>query len=160
MNMLNAAWPFVAGVLLCEGVGVVAAVATQSSVRTWYPTLAKPFFTPPDWLFAPVWIVLYAAMGVAAALVWRADASGRAVRVALLVFAAQLLLNGAWSVVFFGARSPAGGLVVIAVLWPAVAATMRLFFPMRPLAGWLLAPYLAWVTYALALNAAVWWMNG
>ena len=132
MQKLVAAWPFVAGILLCEGVGVVAAVATQQSVQTWYPTLEKPFFTPPDGLFAPVWVVLYAAMGVSAALVWSAGADRRAVHVALLVFAGQLVLNGAWSVVFFGARS---------------------------IAGWLLAPYLAWVTYALALNAAVWWMN-
>jgi tryptophan-rich sensory protein len=159
MQKLVAAWPFVAGILLCEGVGVVAAVATQQSVQTWYPTLEKPFFTPPDGLFAPVWIVLYAAMGVSAALVWSAGADRRAVHVALVVFAGQLVLNGAWSVVFFGARSIAGGLVVIALLWLAVAATMRLFFPLRPIAGWLLAPYLAWVTYALALNAAVWWMN-
>ena len=160
MNMLNAAWPFVAGVLLCESVGVVAAVATQSSVRTWYPTLAKPFFTPPDWLFAPVWIVLYAAMGVAAALVWQAGSEQPRVQTALWVFAVQLLLNGAWSVVFFGMRSVTGGLVVIALLFAALAATAWLFFPIRAAAGWLLAPYLVWVTYATALNATVWWMNG
>ncbi|PSR00635.1 MAG: TspO protein [Bacteroidetes bacterium QS_9_68_14] len=159
MNLLKAAWPFVAGVLLCEGVGVVAAVVTQRSVQTWYPALEKPFFTPPDWLFAPVWIVLYAAMGVAAALVWREGSEQRAVQVALGIFAAQLLLNGAWSVVFFGMRSLGGGLVVIAALWGTLAATAWLFFPLRAAAGWLLIPYLAWVTYAVALNAAIWGMN-
>ena len=159
MDVLKAAWPYVAGILLCEGVGVVAAVATQSSVETWYPTLAKPFFTPPDWLFAPVWIALYAMMGVAAALVWREGLGARGVQVALALFAAQLALNGAWSLVFFGARSITGGLVVIVLLWIALAATMRAFFPLRPAAGWLLVPYLAWVTYALALNAAIWRLN-
>lgn len=159
MNALKAAWPFVTSILLCEGVGVVAAVATQESVQTWYPALEKPFFTPPDWLFAPVWIVLYAAMGVAAALVWREGAGQPRVQGALGIFAVQLLLNGAWSVVFFGARSPAGGLVVIVALWSALAATTWFFFPLRAAAGWLLVPYLAWVTYAVALNAAIWGMN-
>jgi tryptophan-rich sensory protein len=157
--MLKSAIPFVVGILVCEAVGVVAAVATQASVQTWYPTLAKPFFTPPDWLFAPVWIVLYAMMGVAAAFVWRLGTGERGVQVALAVFVAQLVLNAAWSLVFFGARSITGGLVVIAVLWLALAATAWLFFGLRPLAGWLLVPYLAWVSYALALNAALWRLN-
>ena len=157
--MLRSALPFAVAVLLCEAVGVMAAVATQSSVQTWYPTLEKPFFTPPDALFAPVWIVLYALMGVAAALVWQQGTSQRAVQIALVLFAGQLVLNGAWSFVFFGARSIAGGLVVIGLLWLVLAATVWVFFPLRAAAGWLMVPYLAWVTYALALNAAIWQLN-
>lgn len=156
MDSLKAVWPFALGILLCEGVGVIAAVATQSSVQTWYPTLQKPWFTPPNWLFAPVWIVLYAAMGVAVALVWRL---GAGVQGALVLFALQLGLNAGWSVVFFGMRSIGGGLVVIALLWCAVAATMRAFFLLRPAAGWLLVPYLAWVSYAAALNIGLWRLN-
>lgn len=146
------------GVLLCEGVGVLAAWATQTSVTTWYPTLVKPVFTPPDWLFAPVWTVLYAAMGVAAALIWRAGHT-RAVRRALILFAVQLLLNGGWSFAFFWARSSGIGLLVIVLLWIVLAVTLRAFFRLRAVAGWLLVPYLAWVTYALALNLGIWVLN-
>jgi tryptophan-rich sensory protein len=146
------------GVLLCEGVGLLAAWATQTSVTTWYPTLAKPVFTPPDWLFAPVWTILYAAMGVAAALIWRAGRTS-AVRRALVLFGVQLLLNGGWSFAFFWARSPGIGLLVIVLLWGVLAATLRAFFRLRAVAGWLLVPYLAWVTYALALNLGIWGLN-
>ena len=146
------------GVLLCEGVGLLAAWATQTSVTTWYPTLAKPVFTPPDWLFAPVWTILYAVMGVAAALIWRAGRTS-AVRHALLLFGVQLLLNGGWSFAFFWARSPGWGLLVIVALWAVLAGTLWAFFRLRAVAGWLLLPYLAWVTYALALNLGIWILN-
>jgi len=146
-------------ILLCEAVGLVAAWATQTSVTTWYPTLAKPGFTPPNWLFAPVWTLLYAMMGVAAFLVWRCGAHRRRVRAALVAFGAQLALNAGWSFAFFGARSPVLGLVVIVLLWGLLAWTIDRFFRVRPVAGWLLVPYLLWVTYALALNAAIWRLN-
>jgi tryptophan-rich sensory protein len=147
-------------VLLCEGVGALAAWATQTSVTTWYPTLTKPFFTPPDWVFAPVWTILYAVMGVAAVLVWRADrADPAAVRTALGLFGAQLVLNGGWSLAFFWARSPAWGLLVIGALWGTLAWTTERFFRIRPVAGGLLVPYLLWVSYAAALNGAIWLLN-
>jgi tryptophan-rich sensory protein len=146
-------------IVLCEAVGLLAGWATQTSVTTWYPTLAKPGFTPPDWVFAPAWTLLYALMGLAAFLVWqRGPQRGRA-RTALVAFGGQLALNAGWSFAFFGARSPSLGLVVILGLWAALAWTMVLFFRVRPAAGWLLVPYLAWVTYALALNAAIWHLN-
>jgi tryptophan-rich sensory protein len=146
-------------ILLCEGVGLLAAWGTRTSVATWYPTLTKPFFTPPDWLFAPVWTVLYAMMGVAAVLVWWRRSEDRASQNALVLFGVQLLLNGAWSFAFFGARSPILGLVVILALWGAVAGTTERFFRIRAGAGWLLVPYLLWVTYAAALNLGVWLLN-
>ncbi|MFB6247805.1 MAG: TspO/MBR family protein [Salinibacter sp.] len=149
-----------AAVLICEGVGLLAAWATQTSVATWYPTLTKPSFTPPNWVFAPVWTILYAMMGVAAALVWRADRADRAaVRRALGLFGVQLLLNGGWSVAFFWARSPTWGLLVIAGLWGVLARTTERFFRIRPAAGALLVPYLLWVSYAAALNGAIWLLN-
>jgi tryptophan-rich sensory protein len=147
------------GILVCEGVGLLAAWATQTSVSTWYPTLTKPAFTPPDWLFAPVWTILYALMGIAATLVWRVADREAAVRGALIWFSVQLVLNGAWSVAFFWARSPAAGLVVIVALWGALAGTLRRFWGLRRAAGALLGPYLLWVTYALALNTGVWLLN-
>jgi len=145
-------------VLLCEGVGLLAAWATQTSVTTWYLTLAKPAFTPPDWLFAPVWTVLYAMMGIAAVLV-RRSGPGRGRRGALVLFGVQLVMNGAWSFAFFWARSPAaGGLVIVALLGVLAWTTVR-FFRVRALAGWLLTPYLLWVAYATALNGAIWLLN-
>jgi len=146
-------------IVLCEAVGLLAGWATQTSVTTWYPTLAKPGFTPPDWVFAPAWTLLYALMGLAAFLVWRRGPQRRRVRTALVAFGGQLALNAGWSFAFFGARSPSLGLVVILGLWAALAWTMARFFRVRPAAGWLLVPYLAWVTYALALNAAIWHLN-
>lgn len=146
-------------VALCEIVGGLAAWVTQTSVTTWYPTLAKPSFTPPDWLFAPVWTVLYAMMGIAAVLVWWRRSEDSTSRGALLLFVTQLVLNGAWSFAFFGARSPTLGLVVIVALWGVLARTAERFFRVRAAAGWLLVPYLLWVTYAGALNLGIWVLN-
>ena len=146
-------------VLLCEAVGLLAGWITQTSVTTWYPTLVKQSFTPPGWVFAPVWTVLYALMGIAAFLVWRRGLRRARVRRALMAFGAQLLLNGGWSFAFFGARSSGLGLIVILLLWGALAWTVDRFFRLHRVAGWLLVPYLAWVTYALVLNASIWGMN-
>jgi len=146
-------------VLFCEAVGLVAAWVTQTSVTTWYPTLTKPSFTPPNWLFAAVWTILYARMGVAAFLVWRRASAGAARRGALRLFGSQLRLNGAWTFAFFGAQSPALGLIVILALWGALAWTTKRFFRIRTTAGWLLVPYLLWVTYAVALNLGIWLLN-
>lgn len=151
--------PIIVAILVCEGVGLLAAWATQTAVTTWYPTLVKPSFTPPNWLFGPVWTILYAMMGVAAALVWGTKNRPSAVRRGLFLFGVQLVLNGAWSFAFFWARSPEVGLGVILVLWGALAGTVRQFFRVRTAAGWLLVPYLLWVSYAVALNGGVWWLN-
>lgn len=140
----------------CELVGAGAGWATRTSVETWYPTLAKPWFTPPDWVFAPTWIVLYAMMGVAAALVWRADHRRRG---ALAAFGIQLALNLTWTIVFFGFHSITGGLLVIVLLWIAIAVTMERFGRIRPVAAGLLVPYLIWVSYAAVLNVALVGLN-
>jgi tryptophan-rich sensory protein len=146
-------------VLGCEAVGLVAGWVTQTSVTTWYPTLVKPSFTPPNWLFAPAWTLLYALMGVAAFLVWRVWTDDTASQKALVLFGLQLVLNGAWSFAFFGAQSPMLGLIVITALWGVLAWTTERFFRIRRAAGALLVPYLAWVSYAWALNAGIWWLN-
>lgn len=158
-DTLTTAGQVIAAILLCEAVGILAAVATQSSVTTWYPTLTKPGFTPPNWLFGPVWTTLYAMMGVAAVLVWWQRSDDTTSQQALVLFVVQLLLNGGWSFAFFGARSPTLGLVVIAVLWIVLAWTTERFFRIRAAAGWLLVPYLLWVTYAGALNLRIWMLN-
>jgi len=158
-NRLRAWLQMLGAVVLCEAVGLLAAWGTQTSVTTWYPTLTKPGFTPPNWLFAPVWTVLYAMMGVAAVLVWWRRSDDPTSLSALVLFAVQLILNGAWSFAFFGARSPTLGLVVIVALWGTLAWTTEHFFRVRAAAGWLLVPYLLWVTYAGALNLAIWILN-
>jgi tryptophan-rich sensory protein len=155
----RAAGQVAAAILLCEAVGLLAAWPTQAAVATWYPTLTKPSFTPPDWLFAPVWTTLYAMMGIAAVLVWWRRTEDATSQGALVLFGVQLVLNGAWSFAFFGARSPSLGLVVIVALWGALAWTTERFFRVRPAAGGLLVPYLLWVTYAAALNLGIWVLN-
>ena len=144
--------------LVCQGVGALAGYATQCPVQTWYPTLEKPFFTPPNWLFAPVWITLYAMMAVAWFLVLRTGWTDT-VRTASAVFVLQLVLNGAWSFVFFGMQSIVGGLIVIIALLLAIRWTLKQFYPINSWAAFLLLPYLAWVMYATLLNGALWMTN-
>ena len=148
-----------AGFLLaCFAVAGAAGAVTADSVATWYSTLNKPAFTPPDGVFAPVWTALYAAMAVAGWRVWRkvGFAGGRT---ALGLFAVQLLLNGAWSFLFFGAHRIGAALVEIVVLWLVIAATTIAFWRIDRIAGFLFFPYLLWVGYATALNAGIWLAN-
>lgn len=136
----------------------IGALLTSGSVRDWYPSLAKPSWTPPAWLFGPVWTLLYFMMGVAAWRVWRRDGIRRA-RLPLGAFALQLAFNAAWSGIFFGLRAPALAFVEIVVLWLLIAATTLLFSARDRLATVLMVPYLVWVSFAAALNGAIAWMN-
>jgi tryptophan-rich sensory protein len=140
-------------------VGGLSGYATSAGVAAWYPSLVKPSFNPPAWVFGPVWTALYLMMGVAAFLVWRRGLGAEGVRAALLLFAVQLALNGAWSLLFFGLRSPAWALVDIVALWLAIGGTAWLFWRVLPAAGLLLLPYWAWVSFAAVLNAAIWSLN-
>jgi tryptophan-rich sensory protein len=124
----------------------------------WYPQLTKPGFTPPSWVFAPVWTTLYLLMAVAAWLLWRRRARPGA-KAALTLFLVQLVLNALWSGLFFGLRNPLAGLIDLAALWLALSATIVLFARVRVLAAGLLIPYWAWVTFAGALNAQIWRLN-
>jgi benzodiazapine receptor len=123
---------------------------------TWYEGLSKPNWTPPNWLFAPVWTILYVAMGVAAWLVWRRSSFTAA---PMQLFLLQLLLNVAWSAVFFRFRSPGWAFIEIVALWCAILLTAITFGRTAPAAGWLMIPYLLWVSYAAALNFAIWRLN-
>jgi tryptophan-rich sensory protein len=142
-------------VLACLAVGALGGWITRPAIPAWYAGLAKPGWTPPDWLFAPVWTALYLAMAVAAWLVWRAQGW----RAPLWLWTAQLVLNCAWSLLFFGLRSPGLGLLDIVPQWLLILATTVAFWRVRPPAGALMAPLFAWVGYALALNLAVWRLN-
>jgi len=136
----------------------VGGMWTASSVGSWYSALDKPSWTPPNFLFGPVWTLLYAAMAVAAWAVWRLG-GWRRNPAALTLYSVQLLLNLLWSGLFFGQRSPFWGLIDISLLWLAILATLVLFFRRSRLAGWLMVPYLLWVSYAGALNFAIWRLN-
>ena len=140
-------------------VGGLSGFATARGVDSWYPTLAKPSFNPPAWVFGPTWTVLYILMGVALFLVWRQGLGTLGVRLALTVFAVQLVLNALWSILFFGMQSPAWAFAEILLLWLAIVATLWAFRRVTPAAGWLFVPYLAWVSFAAVLNGSIWILN-
>ena len=124
----------------------------------WYAALQKPSWNPPDWIFGPIWTVLYTLMAVAAWLVWRRGGFA-AQRRPLGLFLAQLTLNAAWTPLFFGLHRPDFAFVEIVFLWLGIAATILAFGPANRVAAWLLAPYLAWVSFALVLNLTLWRLN-
>ena len=142
-------------VALCLGVGAVGTFATIPNIPTWYAGLAKPAFNPPNWLFGPVWTVLYISMGIAAWLVWRAGSA----KAPLGLFALQLALNAAWSPLFFGLHWIGVALLDIVGLFFAIVATLLAFRKQSGLAALLMAPYLAWVAFASVLNFSIWRLN-
>jgi len=143
-------------IVVCLGAGWLGSLLARPALMAWYEGLSKPNWTPPNWLFAPIWTILYMAMGVAAWLVWRRSGLTAA---PMQLFLLQLLLNVAWSAVFFRFRSPGWAFVEIVTLWCAILLTAIGFGRTAPLAGWLMIPYLLWVSYAAALNFAIWRLN-
>ena len=146
---------FVAACLL---IGSLGATSTASSVDSWYPGLTKPSWNPPNSIFAPVWTALFIMMGVSVWLVWRRR-HGIETRPAMMLFGAQLVLNALWSALFFGMQRPGWAAIEIVLLWLVIAATIAVFARISKPAAWLLAPYLAWVSFATALNFAIWRLN-
>ena len=144
---------------ICLLIGILASFATQSSVNDWYVSLNKPDFNPPNWLFGPVWGLLYVLMGVAAGIVWSKGVYHLWVKTALYHFGFQLLLNALWSIVFFGFQSPFWALLVILTLLILIILTIRWFKVVSNLAAILMIPYLLWVCFATLLNYKIWEMN-
>lgn len=142
-------------VIGCELVGILGTPFTISAIPSWYATLNKPFFAPPNWLFGPAWTILYFLMGVAFFLIWKQGWQKQKVKTAGQFFLAQLALNGIWSPIFFGLRAPLLGLIVIVTMWVMIVMTMKKFYPLSRLAFYLLVPYLLWVSFATLLNAAI-----
>lgn len=139
--------------------GAVGSVFTARSVTTWYVTLDKPSFNPPAAVFGPVWTVLYVMMGIALFLVWRRGVALAPVRLGLVVFAVQMVLNTLWSVAFFGMRSPLAAAVIIVALWIAILASIAVFSRVSHWAAVLLLPYLLWVSFATVLNFSIYFLN-
>jgi len=146
-------------IAVCQLAGLIGSLVTIPAIPTWYAALQKPVFTPPNWLFAPAWITLYLLMGIAVFIVWRYGWSEPKVRLALSIFTIQLVLNILWPFAFFGVESPLYGLIIIIALWILILLTMLSFFRVSAAAGWLLLPYLLWVSFATALNTAIWRLN-
>lgn len=144
--------------LVCFTAAGIGSFATYPAIPGWYASLNKPAWNPPSWLFGPVWTVLYAMMATAGWLVWR-QLGLLAAATPLFLFAVQLMLNTMWSVFFFGLHNPGLAFADIVFLWLAIAMTVYVFWRVRPLAGALLLPYLAWVSFAAVLNFAIWRLN-
>ncbi|MDP2630119.1 MAG: TspO/MBR family protein [Candidatus Uhrbacteria bacterium] len=146
-------------ILIPNAVGFASSFAVTGALTTWYPALIKPWFTPPGWLFAPVWVVLYTLMGIAVFFIWREDVQKRLAFYGLAVFDIQLVLNGAWSILFFGYHAPTLALVDIILLWVGIIVTIVLFWKIKRTAAILLVPYLIWVSFATVLNWSIVLLN-
>lgn len=156
---LGDAYKLIISLVACQCAGLIGSIFTVSAIPTWYSTLQKPSFTPPNWLFAPAWVTLYLLMGISAFIVWRKGLDSKPVRAVLIVFLIQLILNALWSVAFFGLESPLYGVIVIAALWLAILITTIKFFRLSALAGLLLLPYIGWVSFAAVLNVLILILN-
>jgi tryptophan-rich sensory protein len=148
-----------AAVAVCLAVGALSGFATQTSVDTWYATLNKPSFNPPNWIFAPVWTLLYIVMGIAAGIVWGHGYAHKSVKTALYLFGFQLLLNASWSIVFFGLQSPLPALVILVILLVLIFLTIRRFYAVHRTAAYLMIPYVLWVLFAGLLNFKIVQLN-
>jgi len=149
----------IVSIVVCFAAAIIGSLFTTPNIPTWYALLNKPPFSPPNWLFAPAWTTLYLLMAVSAYLVWMKGLGNKEVRIALGAFLVQLILNVLWSALFFGLRSPLLGAIEIVALWAAILLTIIYFFRISKTAGWLLIPYILWVTFAAILNFSVLILN-
>ena len=147
-------------VTTCLVIGYLSSLVTKESIISWYPTINKPVFNPPNWIFAPVWTMLYVMMGVAGGMIWnKLETDQENVKKAFTFFIIQLGLNALWSYLFFGLHNPFLALIEIILLWLMIFETYNQFKKIDKIAAYLLLPYLAWVSFATILNASIWWLN-
>jgi tryptophan-rich sensory protein len=149
----------VLAIIACNVFGGLGAFVTTTGPGTWYAGLVKPFFTPPGWVFAPVWITLFTLMGIALWLIWECGTERPDVRIALGLFGVQFVFNVLWSFLFFGLMSPFLALVDIVILWVLIVATIAAFYRVRKGAAYVLIPYICWVSLATALTYTIWVLN-
>jgi len=146
-------------ILVPQFAGFIGSLATEPAIESWYASINKPSFTPPNGVFGPVWIILFFLMGLAAFIVWSKGWKNKAVKGALTLFMIQLILNIVWSILFFGLHSPLAAFIEIIVLWVMILLTMIAFFKISWTAGVLLLPYILWVSFASVLNFAIYRLN-
>ncbi|MFN8244018.1 MAG: TspO/MBR family protein [Ferruginibacter sp.] len=140
-------------------VGAVAGLFTGPAVNGWYALANKPAFNPPNWIFGPVWTLLYVLMGLALFLVWKSGSPGTVKQTAFFFFGIQLALNFAWSLIFFSFKLPGWAFAELALLWVMILLTILWFGKISSIAAWLLVPYISWVSFAAVLNFYIWKLN-
>jgi benzodiazapine receptor len=138
---------------------LVGSLFTRGAVTDWYATLNRPYFTPPNWLFGPVWTILYLLMAISAFIVWQKSLVNPAVKIALILYLVQLILNALWSVIFFGLKLPMLAFIEIIMLWTAIVFTILAFARVSITAALILVPYILWVSFAAVLNFSIWFLN-
>jgi tryptophan-rich sensory protein len=146
-------------IIVCNIVGLLASSVTLPAISGWYSVLNKPPFNPPNWLFGPVWTLLYTLMGISAAAIWHVGINQKGVKHALSIFGIQLMLNGIWSFLFFGFQNPLIAFIEILFLFAMIVLTFIRFKDIKPWAAWLLVPYLLWVAFASMLNFSIYILN-
>lgn len=151
-------WKLVVTLLASFMAAAIGSLFTFSSIPTWYAGLHRSILTPPNWVFGPVWTLLYILMAVAAFLVWRKIEKPEA-RQGLIFWGEQLVLNAVWSIIFFGQHQIILGFVTIVILWLIILINIIWFFRVSRAAGWLMIPYVLWVSFASILNYSVWLVN-
>ncbi|MFC1949163.1 TspO/MBR family protein [Chloroflexota bacterium] len=156
---LNSIVKLIVSIITCFAAGVIGSLFTFKVIPTWYAGLKKPRYTPPNWVFGPVWTTLYVLMGISVFLVWQDGLAINGVLLAFTLFWVQLVFNALWSIIFFGMKSKGGGVITIIVLWLLILATMITSFQVSGWAGALLIPYIIWVSIASYLNIGIWWLN-
>lgn len=152
-------WVLALSILVAQSVGAIGSFFTFSAITGWYTYLNKPSFSPPNWLFGPVWTLLYTLMGISAYLVWRKYQFGKKSRGFWHVYGTQLVLNALWSILFFGLKLTGLALIEILAMWYFIARSIQEGKKLSPWSVYLLYPYLAWVTFASVLNLAIWLLN-
>lgn len=155
----NNIFKIILAIIVCQLVGITSGISTINAIPNWYATLNKPFFSPPNWIFGPVWTTLYLMMGVSAGLIWLKGLKSINVKKALFYFIIQLFLNFTWSIVFFGLRQPLLAFINITLLWLSILITIIKFYKISKLAAYLLLPYILWVTFASILNFSIFVLN-
>jgi translocator protein len=149
----------IVSILASFAAGGIGSLFTFKAIPTWYASLKKPCYTPPNRAFGPVWTILYILMGISVFFVWQKGLSTNGALIAFILFWIQLAINALWSVIFFGMKSKFGGVITIIVLWLLILATIVLFFRVTVWAGGLLIPYILWVSIASYLNIGIWLLN-
>lgn len=160
MGIMGIHWiKLIVSIAVTNLAGLIGSLFTMDSVRTWYTTLQKPGFNPPNWVFGPVWTTLYVLMGISLYLVWSKGVETAGVKTALTLYGAQLLLNVLWSLIFFRMQQPFLALIEIIVLWAMILLTICAFYQISRPAAYLMIPYIIWVSFAAVLNFSIYWLN-
>lgn len=151
---INSWMKLIAAIVFCQMAGLIGSLFTFTAIPTWYAQLNKPFFNPPNWVFGPVWTMLFTLMGISLYIIWTKK-QNKKTRQAINIFLVQLVLNTLWSILFFGLKSPTLAFIEILILWFAIYTTIAHFWRLSKPSAYLLVPYIAWVSFASLLNLAI-----